>query len=156
MSTKAKSTRKPLTPAQKAAKAEKAKATRERKAAEVKAAEEQMEEATEVIPDEEPAPEETEVKAEETPIEEPTEEQKAEEVVAEEPKAEKPAKSIRPAKQPKVITFNEVMKKWGALVDILKAYSNQQQKLGRAWRHIYQGYHVVNQHMLRFKRNKPE
>ena len=65
-------------------------------------------------------------------------------------------KSIRPVKQPKVIEFADVMKKWGELVGVLKAYSNQQQSAGKAWRHIFQGYHVVNQHMLRFKRNQPE
>lgn len=72
------------------------------------------------------------------------------------PKAEEAPKSIRPARQPKIITFEDVMKKWQSLVDVLKAYLDQQQKSGKAWRHINQAHIVIKQHMLRFKRNQPE
>lgn len=65
-------------------------------------------------------------------------------------------KSIRPARQSKVITPDEVMKKWEALVDILTHYLDQQRRAGRAWRHINQVQIVVKQHMLRFKRNLPK
>ncbi len=72
------------------------------------------------------------------------------------PEAKKPEASIRPTRQPKVITSNEVMKKWEALVDILTHYLDQQRRAGRAWRHINQVLIVANQHMLRFKRNLPK
>lgn len=72
------------------------------------------------------------------------------------PEAKKPETSIRPARQPKVITSDEVMKKWEALVDILTHYLDQQRRAGRAWRHINQVLIVANQHMLRFKRNLPK
>ena len=147
MSTETKKPRKALTPAQKAAKAAKAKATRERKAAAKEAAEQEIEETVE------------EVVPEEVPIEETATESVPEEIEAvpkEEPKVEEAPKSIRPTRQPKIITFEDVMKKWEALVDVLKAYLDQQQKSGKAWRHINQAHIVIKQHMLRFKRNQPE
>lgn len=64
--------------------------------------------------------------------------------------------SIRPVKQPRVITPEEVMSKWDAQVDVLRRYRDQQQKIGRAHRHIHQAFFVSEQNMRRFKRNLPE
>ena len=64
-------------------------------------------------------------------------------------------KSVRPARQPKEIKIEEVMKKWDALIDVLTRYLAQQRRLARAWRHINQVLTIVTQHMKRFKRNLP-
>ena len=63
---------------------------------------------------------------------------------------------IRPVTQPRVITPEEVMSKWDAQVDVLRRYRDQQQKIGRAYRHIHQAFFKSEQNMLRFKRNLPE
>ena len=94
-------------------------------------------------------------KAQEKPLPETKSEPKAQEETKV-PETKKPDSSIRPVKQPKVITSDEVMIKWEALVDILTHYLDQQRRAGRAWRHINQVEIVVKQHMLRFKRNLPK
>lgn len=214
MSTKAKSPRKPLTPAQKAAKAAKAKATREKKAAEEKLAFEKTDlnagmgvdlsqilqavkdgefdkavELANAIPDEGMHPKKRDDLIKEIEGLKVNAEKLAEvksdvelafnnghfakavdlvkdladdnpykiEVLTKSAKMEKEAgKSIRPTKKPKVIEFDDVLKKWQDSVDILKAYRDQQQKAGKAFIHIHVGYHRSNQFMLRFKRNQPK
>ena len=70
--------------------------------------------------------------------------------------AAKPKPSIRPAKQPKEIQPDDVLKKWEALIDILTRYLAQQQLGKKAWRHIHLGVLNVKQRMEQFKRNLPK
>ncbi len=182
MSTKAKP-RKALTPEQKAAKAAKAKATREAAAlaAAAKANELPVQsinlpkeveidsapiiealkagefdkaiELTNAIPEEDISPENRQKILDEIKVMTLLAAKKSE---APPPEPPKPAASLRPAKQPKVITPNEVMEKWGSLVDILKRYRNQQQKKGKAHRHIHQAFFKSEQFMKRFARFLPD
>ncbi len=151
MSTKAKSPRKPLTPAQKAANEDRAASNAGTGLDVSKITEavnkgefDKARELADAIPEELISPENRKQLHYEIHLK------------------EKPAikketdQSIRPVKKPKVIEFDDVLKKWQDSVDILKAYRDQQQKAGKAFTHIHVGYHRSNQFMLRFNRNKPK